>query len=111
MPSLFLSCQPVIGRAHHPNIGYPCTTRVSTLICCGVPPRSSSLFLFVDALSVTSQPNARRLSTCAFPRNSRPSFIVAPRLRRTVVPASLFWPPTPADGGTIALISASCVFL
>ena len=104
IPFPSLSSQPVMGRPHQANIGYPSTTRLLVLICAGVPPRSRSRFLFAEALIVRSTAHHSRSTIWPRASSSNPAFIVAPRFRRTLVAA-------PTDGATIAEISASLVLL
>lgn len=68
----------------------------------GVLPRLLTTLALVDPESVMSSPSHVRLSSCVVSSNSNPLFSTAPRFEAWVVDA-------PADGGTMARMSASLV--
>src|SRR5688572_24289045 len=100
MPSPFLSCHPVSARAHQPLSGYP------SRCCCvappvgGTPPRLTNSLLFVEPLSVTSQPTALVCTSCALMSPSHPQLRTSPRFSKRVVA------PVPNEGGSTRLMSA-----
>lgn len=78
--------------------------RDASPICGGVLPRLSTSLSFVDADTLMSQLNARRSIGTAPTWNSHPVFRTAPMFVSCRV-------TMPYDGGMMALISASLVFL
>src|SRR5687768_12814932 len=102
IPLPFLSSQLFSRRDHQPLSGYPSRCwRVLLVTMFGSPPRLTSSLLFVETLSVASQPKRRNCASCARTSPSHPWLRTSPRFSKRVVR------PAPSDGGRTRLTSAS----